>query len=198
MTDLKDGVQTFYARNRSAWRKWLQKNHHSSGRVWLIIYKKDSGTPSVYYAEAVEEALCFGWIDSKANKRDEESYYQSFAKRKPKSKWSKINKLRVKKLIEEKRMTEAGLDTIQIAKENGAWTALDEVDRIIIPKDLEIAFGRNKRAKKYFSGFSQSSKKIILEWILNAKKKETRQKRIDETVRLAGKNIRANHYPKKS
>ena len=198
MTNLKNGIQTFYAKDRRAWRKWLQKNHRSSGRVWLIVYKKESGTPSVDYAEAVEEALCFGWIDSKANKRDEESYYQSFAKRKPTSKWSKINKLRVKKLIEEKRMTDAGLDAIQIAKKNRAWTALDEVDDTIIPKDLEIALGKNRPAKKYFASFPQSSKKIILEWILNAKKKETRQKRIDETVSLAGKNIRAHHYRNKS
>ena len=194
MTKLKNGVETVYAKTRDAWRKWLQKNHRSSGGVWLIIFKKETGIPSVYYAEAVEEALCFGWIDSKANKKDESSYYQSFYRRNPKSKWSKINKLRVKKLIKEKRLTQAGLDAIQTAKKNGTWTALDEIENITIPKDLAVALEKNKLAKKNFPDFPRSSKKGILEWIMNAKKKETREKRINETVTLAARNIRANHY----
>ena len=193
MTELKNGVQTFYAKSRETWRKWLQKNHNSLASVWLIIYKKESGFSSVSYTEAVEEALCFGWIDSKANKKDVQSYYQSFARRNPKSKWSQINKARVKKLIKENRMTEAGLQAIDVAKKNGAWTALDEVDNNIIPDDLVSAFYRNKTAHKNFNAFPRSSQKIILEWILNAKKPETRQKRIKETVKLAAKNIRANH-----
>lgn len=192
--ELHNGIQTFYAENAKTWRNWLQKNHAAAVSIWLIIYKKESGVPSIYYAEAVEEALCFGWIDSKPNKRDSKSYYQFFAKRNPKSNWSKVNKAKVEKLIKEKRMTKAGMAAIELAKQNGTWTALDEVDNSIIPDDLQKALMKNKIASTNFDAFPKSSKKIILEWILNAKKEETRKKRIEETVSLAAKNIKANHY----
>ena len=192
--ELKNDIQTFYAKDAKVWRSWLQKNHGEEKCVWLIIYKKESGQPSVYYNEAVDEALCFGWIDSKPNKRDEESYYQFFAKRSPKSNWSKVNKAKVEKLIKEKRMAKAGLEAIETAKQNGTWNTLDDVDNSILPDDLTKAFLKNTTAKKYFDAFPKSSKKIILEWIQNAKREETRLKRIEETILLAAKNIRANHY----
>ncbi|MCC7298659.1 MAG: YdeI/OmpD-associated family protein [Bacteroidia bacterium] len=191
--DLYNGVPTFYAKTRKDWRKWLVKNHQSETSVWLIIYKKDSDTPSVYYPEAVDEALCFGWIDSKPNKRDENSYYQFFAKRNPKSNWSKVNKDKVATLIAQGLMQTEGLKMVDIAKQNGTWTALDEVDNITIPDDLRELFSKNKVAFEHWEQFSRSSKRGILEWILNAKKPETRQKRIEETVTLAAKNIKANH-----
>lgn len=193
MAELKDGTQTFYAKSRKDWRKWLQKNHASKKSVWLIISKKQSNVPTVSYSEAVEEALCFGWIDAKANKKDEESYYQSFSKRNLKSSWSKINKLRVAELIKENLMTEAGLEAIKTAKENGAWNALENVDNITMPEDLKRSFNKNKSALKNFLGFPPSSQKMILGWIHTAKKPETRLKRIETTVMLAAKNIRANH-----
>ena len=192
--ELKDGIKTFYAKDQITWRKWLDKNHAKESSVWLIIYKKQSGTPSVYYDEAVDEALCYGWIDSKPNKRDDESYYQFFAKRNPKSKWSVVNKGKVQRLIKQERMAQAGLDSIEIAKKNGTWTALDEVDNSIVPEDLHKALDKNKTALKNFESFPKSSKKIILEWIANAKKPETRLQRIQETVEKAELNIRANHY----
>ena len=191
---MKDGIKTFYAKDQITWRKWLDKNHAKESSVWLIIYKKQSGTPSVYYDEAVDEALCYGWIDSKPNKRDDESYYQFFAKRNPKSKWSVVNKGKVQRLIKQERMAQAGLDSIEIAKKNGTWTALDEVDNSIVPEDLHKALDKNKTALKNFESFPKSSKKIILEWIANAKKPETRLQRIQETVEKAELNIRANHY----
>lgn len=191
--ELYNGVPTFYAKTRKDWRKWLVKNHQSETSVWLIIYKKDSDTPSVYYPEAVDEALCFGWIDSKPNKRDENSYYQFFAKRNPKSNWSKVNKDKVATLIAQGLMQTEGLKMVDIAKQNGTWTALDEVDNITIPDDLRELFSKNKVAFEHWEQFSRSSKRGILEWILNAKKPETRQKRIEETVTLAAKNIKANH-----
>lgn len=191
--ELYNGVPTFYAKTRKDWRKWLEKNHQSETSVWLIIYKKDSDTPSVYYPEAVDEALCFGWIDSKPNKRDENSYYQFFAKRNPKSNWSKVNKDKVATLIAQGLMQTEGLKMVDIAKQNGTWTALDEVDNITIPDDLRELFSKNKVALEHWEQFSRSSKRGILEWILNAKKPETRQKRIEETVTLAAKNIKANH-----
>jgi uncharacterized protein YdeI (YjbR/CyaY-like superfamily) len=187
-------IPIFYAKNRKSWRKWLEKNHATAKNVWLIIYKKESGIPSVYYPEAVEEALCFGWIDSKANKRDETSHYQSFTKRNPKSNWSKINKERVARLTGEGLITAAGLAVIELAKHNGTWNALDAVENYTIPNDLAAALNKNKTALKNFNNFAPSSQKIILGWIYSAKRPDTKEKRIAETVSLAAKNIKANHY----
>jgi len=192
--ELKDGIKTFYAKSPAEWRKWLEENHQLEKSVWLVIYKKESGIPSVYYSEAVDLAICFGWIDSKPNKRDDESYYQFFAKRNPKSNWSKVNKAKVAKLIENGLMTKSGLEAIEVAKQNGTWTALDKVEEMTIPEDLQNAFDKNYTAFAYFDKFPRSSKRNILEWILNAKRPETRQKRIEETVELAEKNIKANHF----
>lgn len=193
-TELKDGIKTYYAKSSKEWRKWLQKNGEKEKSVWLIIYKKDSGVSSVTYKEAVDEALCFGWIDSKPNLRDDKSYYQFFAKRNPKSKWSRVNKEKVAQLIKEGRMHKTGLASIELAKKTGTWTALDEVYNSIVPDDLQVALNKSKEALKNFNAFPRSSREIILGWIANAKKEETRTKRIEETVRLAEKNIRANHY----
>ena len=193
-TELKNGIRSFYAADRQAWRNWLNENHANELSVWLIIYKKTSRVPSVYYDEAVDEALCFGWVDSKPNKRDEKSYYQFFSKRNPKSNWSLVNRAKAEKLIETGLMTDAGMAAIQIAKQNGTWTALEEVDNSIAPDDLLAALNGNPTALQYYNAFPKSSKKIILEWIHNAKKPETRQKRIEETVKLAEQNIKANHY----
>jgi uncharacterized protein YdeI (YjbR/CyaY-like superfamily) len=192
--EIYNGIHSFHAKTRKDWRKWLEENHQSEKSVWLIIYKKESGTPSIYYPEAVEEALCFGWIDSKPNKRDNSSYYQFFTKRNPKSNWSKINKEKVEKLIAQGLMQSAGFNMIEIAKQNGRWAALDEVENISIPKDLQELFSKNKTAYDNWDKFPRSSKRGILEWIMNAKKADTRQKRIEETVALAEKNVKANHY----
>lgn len=186
-------IPAFHAKTRKQWRSWLEKNHQSEQSVWLIIYKKESDTPSVYYLEAVDEALCFGWIDSKPNKRDENSYYQFFSKRNPKSNWSKVNKDKVSKLIAQGLMHSAGIEMIEIAKKNGTWTALEEVENITIPPDLQDLFSKNKKALEHWEKFPRSAKRGIIEWILNAKKPETRQKRIEETVSLANNNIKANH-----
>jgi uncharacterized protein YdeI (YjbR/CyaY-like superfamily) len=192
--ELKDGIKTFYAKSQKEWRKWLERNHQSEKSIWLIIYKKESGTPSVYYTDAVDEAICFGWIDSKPNKRDDESYYQFFAKRNIKSNWSKVNKGKVARLLEEGKIAPSGLEAIELAKQNGTWTALDKVEEMEIPEDLQKAFNKNKTAFGYFDKFPRSSKRNILEWIMNAKRPETRQARIEETVKLATENIKANHY----
>lgn len=192
--ELKEGIKTFHASTRQAWRQWLEENHAAEKSVWLIIYKKESGVLSVYYPEAVDEALCFGWIDSKANKRDDQSYYQYFARRKPKSNWSKVNKAKVEKLLQQGLMAPAGLAMIELAKSNGTWTVLDEVEKLVVPDDLQLAFDQNKEAFDHWEKFPPSTRRGILEWILNAKRPETRQKRIEETVALAEQNIRANQY----
>lgn len=193
LKETKSGVKAIHAKTRREWRKWLEKNHQSEKSVRLIIYHKTSNTSSVYYDEAVEEALCFGWIDSKANKRDDESYYLYFAQRKPKGNWSKPNRERAQKMIKQGLMTSSGQAFIDLAKKTGTWTALIDVQNSVIPDDLQRRFNKNKTAFKNFQAFAPSSKKMILEWILNAKKPETRQKRIDETVQLAAKNIKAHH-----
>lgn len=195
--EFHDGTPAFYAKSRKAWRDWLSKNHRSQKSVWLIIYKKNSNTKSVYYPEAVDEALCFGWIDSKPNKRDDESYYQFFSKRSPKSNWSKVNKLKVEKLIAEDLITEAGYEAIAIAKQNGTWEALDKVDQLIVPDDLQALFNKNSKAFANWQQFAPSSRRGILDWINNAKRPETRAKRVEETVRLAAKNEKANQFVKK-
>ncbi len=191
-----NGVETFHAKTRADWRKWLEKNHLTEKSVWLIIYRKESDIPSIYYPEAVDEALCFGWIDSKPNKRDNNSYFQFFSKRNPKSNWSKVNKEKVDKLIAQGLMESKGLEMIEIAKQNGTWTALDEVEKFTIPDDLKELFEKNKTALENWEKFSRSSKRGILEWIMNAKRPETRKKRIEETLALAEKNSKANHYQK--
>ena len=148
----------------------------------------------MYYNEAVEEAICFGWIDSIANKRDDESKYQFFSVRKPKSNWSKANRDRANKMIGQGLMASSGQALIDLAKKTGTWEALVDAQNSVVPNDLQKLFNKNKIAFKNFQAFPPSSKRIILEWILNAKKTETRQHRINQTVQLAAKNIKANHY----
>lgn len=184
----------FYARDRKTWREWLTKNHAEAKNIWLVLYHKESGRPSVTNDEAVEEALCFGWIDAKPNKRDKESSYLFFARRNPKSNWSKTNRERAERLIEQGLMTSAGMESITLAKKTGTWTALEEVQNSVLPPDLREALAMNTLAEKNFTEFPPSSKRIILEWILNAKRPETRKNRIEETVQSAEKNIRAHHY----
>lgn len=181
-----------HAKTRAEWRKWLQMNHSRKEGVWVITYKKASGKPHVSYEDLVEEALCFGWIDSKGNKLDEERTMLWCAPRQAGSNWSGLNKTRVGKLLAAGLMEPAGLAKVEAAKENGTWNALDKVEALEIPADLAKALSSNKDAKKHFDEFPRSAKRAILEWILNAKRPETRAKRIAETAELAAKNIRAN------
>lgn len=187
----------YYAKSRKAWRAWLQKNHATKRHVWLIIYKKGSGRQGLTYAEIVEEALCFGWIDSKPNKRDAESYFLFMAPRKPKSAWSALNKKRIEKLLKENLITPAGLQKINEAKKDGSWTTLDSIEALEMPASLKKAFAKNKKALDCFSAFPPSTKKQIYQWVESAKADATKQKRITETITLAAKNIRANQWKPK-
>lgn len=188
MSKVNKQLETFYATNRQEWREWLKENYHASTGVWLVYYKVKTGKPSIRYSEAVKEALCFGWIDSKVKSLDEERYQQIFTPRKPKSVWSKLNKQYVTELIEEGLMTEAGLQKIEIAKQNGSWNSLDAVEALIVPSDLKQALEANKTANRYFEQFSNSAKKNILFWIESAKRSQTRSKRIEQTVIAAAQN----------
>jgi uncharacterized protein YdeI (YjbR/CyaY-like superfamily) len=176
---------TYYAKDRKAWRKWLEKNHLTSAGIWLIYYKKDSGKTRVPYADAVEEALCFGWIDTTLNPRDEDSYMQLFTPRKHKSGWSKLNKDRVEKLIEQGLMTPAGLEKIEAAKHHGTWAKLDHIESFTPPPELEKAFKANKKAKAFFDTLGKTNKKYILYYINNVKGEELKAKRIQEIIAAA-------------
>ncbi len=194
MAGIKKVHNEYYPKSRSEWRQWLQENHVQKDGIRLIIAKKGSGLPSLPVADAVEEALCFGWIDSVANKIDDKHFKIFFSPRNPKSKWSKKNKARVKKLTKLGWIAPAGKKMIALAKKTGTWDALNEVDQLLLPKDLKAAFSKNKKAKHFFDAFPASAKRVILSWILDAKRPETKLKRIKETVELAEKNIRANQY----
>lgn len=178
----------------NSWRQWLQDNHKTKQSVWLIYYKKNSKQASFSWSDAVDEALCFGWIDSKAKSVDEEKFMQFFSRRKPNGTWSKINKEKIKLLIETKRMTSAGFEAIETAKINGSWTLLDKVEELIIPKDLEQAFKALPGSKHYFTGLSKSVKKSILQWLVLAKTEKTREKRIQEIASCASQGKKPESF----
>ena len=183
-----DGIRTYNPTNRAAWRRWLATNK-STEPVWVVLYRKGSKKHNLTYADAVEEALCFGWIDNRANPRDGESSYLRFAPRREKSNWSKLNVERSERLIRDGHMTKAGQVFIDIAKETGAWLASRDADTI--PPDLKKRFSKNKKALKNFQAFPPFTKRMIIQWILDAKRAETRSDRVEKTVTLAAKNIRA-------
>lgn len=180
--------------NKQAWRKWLELNHKKKDAIWLIFHKKSSATPNLTWSEAVDEALCFGWIDSTKKTIDSDKYIQYFAKRKPKSTWSRVNKEKVKELTAQKLMTTAGIESIEIAKKNGSWTILDSVEHLIIPKDLEEEFKTKPTSKDFFLSLSKSNRKSILQWIVLAKRADTRERRIKEVVELASKNQKPKQF----
>ncbi len=188
MPNFDTQLETFYAANSKEWREWLEKNHRTSIGIWLIYYKVKSSQPSIKYSEAVKEALCFGWIDSKVKGLDEERYMQIFTPRKPKSVWSKLNKQYIQELIDRGLMTEAGLSKIAAAKQDSSWNTLDAIEALIIPDDLQQALATNEIANQYFEALSKSSKKNILFWIESAKRLETRSKRIEQTISSAAQN----------
>lgn len=189
---IRKDIPDFYPETRQQWREWLAENHADTTGIWLIYYKKHTGMPSVTYNDAVEEALCFGWIDSVVNKLDTERTRQYFSPRKPQSSWSRLNKDRIIRLVGSNSMTEAGLAKIAMAKQDGSWTRYDAVEALEIPDDLQQALEANPTARQHFEAFAPSARKIILWWIISARRPETRQKRIDKTVAMAAQNCKAN------
>jgi uncharacterized protein YdeI (YjbR/CyaY-like superfamily) len=189
----KEEIEIFYPMSLTDWRQWLEKKHLSKQSVWLVFYNKGSDKKSITWGEAVDVALCFGWIDSKKIKIDEETSHQFFSKRKAKSTWSRINKEKVKLLIDNGLMTEAGHKSIEVAKQNGSWTILDDVEALIIPKDLKAELDSKMVAKDYFENLSKSVKKAILQWLVLAKRPETRQKRLAEIVESTEQKLKPKH-----
>ncbi|MBD8489715.1 YdeI/OmpD-associated family protein [Echinicola sp. CAU 1574] len=187
-------IESFDPADKKAWREWLEKNHKIKDAVWLIIHKKGSSKPNLSWSETVDEALCFGWIDSTKRPIDSEKYIQYFGKRKPNSIWSKINKDKIEQLITSGLMSESGLESVKIAKQNGSWTLLDSAEKLEIPVDLEEAFGQRPAAKTYFLSLSKSSRKSLLQWIAMAKRPATREKRISELIESASKEERPKQF----
>ncbi len=179
------------------WNQWLERNHSRANGIWLITFKQATGRPRIFYDDAVESALCFGWIDSKPRTLDAERSMLWFSPRKKGSAWSKRNKERVEKLVAANRLHEAGLAKIEEAKQDGSWIKLDSVEALEIPSDLRKAFKSNLSSNSNFDAFPRSTKRAILEWIGNAKTEATRAKRVSETATLAAENIRANQWTKK-
>ncbi len=190
----KKEIETFYPTSQQQWRQWLEENHRSKQAVWLVHYKKKSSVASITWSEAVDEALCFGWIDSVRKTLDSETFVQFFSKRKPNGTWSKVNKEKIRQLVEAGLMTQAGLESIETAKQNGSWTILDEVEELILPNDLEMEFNTQPGSKDFFLSLSRSVRKAMLQWLVLAKQPETRQKRIREITKLAALKQKPNRF----
>lgn len=182
----------YQPKGRADWRAWLRENHKKSSGVWLIFLK--GAERQLTYAESVEEALCFGWIDSLMRPIDGRSYMQWFTPRKAKSSWSALNKKRVAALIEAKRMTKAGLAKIEEGKANGSWTRIDQVEALVVPPDLARALRADKKAGGFFEKLAPSNRKAILHWINDAKRAEKRAERIAHTVAQAANGLRPARY----
>ena len=181
----------FEPADRAGWRKWLRANHATSRGVWLVFLK--GADRQLTYAESVEEALCFGWIDSTMRPIDERRYRQMFTPRKPKSSWSALNKRRIEALVASGRMAAPGQAKIDAAKKDGSWTQIDAVEAMVIPPDLARAFARNKKAQAFFDRSAPSSRKGALHWINNVKSPELRAERIAHVVSQAAKGLRPSH-----
>jgi uncharacterized protein YdeI (YjbR/CyaY-like superfamily) len=179
----------FQPRSRSAWRAWLKKHHASSAGVWLVFAKKGSGTPSLTYNDAVEEALCFGWIDSRINPIDESSYMQAFTPRKLNSRWSASNRTRVERLLAAGLMAPSGLAVVQAAKKSGAWNALKHVEEMIIPPDLRDAINANPDANRNWTTYSPSRRKAVLYRLAGAERPETRARYLQDIVENMARNL---------
>ncbi len=167
-------------RSSAEFRKWLAENHRESDGIWLRIFKKDSGEPSVTYAEALDEALCFGWIDGLKQPHDEVSWRQRFTPRRPKSGWSRINTQHADRLIKAGRMKAAGQAAIDAAKEDGRWTAAyDSPSKATIPEDFLAALRKNKKAQTFFESLNKANRYAIAYRLQTAKKPETKQRRME-------------------
>jgi uncharacterized protein YdeI (YjbR/CyaY-like superfamily) len=186
----RDSYYSLAPESTAEWREWLEANHSTAPGVWLTYAKKNAGVADISYEEAVEEALCYGWIDSIGRSLDGKRMSLVFTPRKPGGTWAKSNKERIARLIEEGRMTAAGLAKIEQAKADGSWNALDDFDDLDVPEDVQAALAADETAAANFAAFSPGVRRTYLWWIKTAKRPETRAKRIAETVRLVARNIK--------
>ena len=185
------GYELVHLRDRAAWRRWLERNHGAAKGVWVVSWRTQTGKPRVEYDALVEEALCFGWIDGHQKPVDDELIMQLLTPRRPGSAWASSNKKRVASLEQAGAMTEAGRRVVEAAKADGSWSRYDSADSLEIPTDLKAALARNAAAARNFDAFTDAAKRAILRWLIDAKRPETRAKRVGETARLAATNERA-------
>jgi len=173
------------------WRAWLDEHHETATAVWLVSWRRHTGHPTVAYDDAVTEALAVGWIDSQAKRLDEDRTMQRYTPRRPTSGWSGLNKQRVARLEAEGRMGAAGRTVIEVAKANGTWTLLDDVENLVVPDDLAAALEEHAGAQEAWEAFPRSAKIQMLHWIVTAKRPETRRARVAEIAEKAGRGERA-------
>jgi len=188
---LAEEILEIYFKNDTEWRKWLHENHTSSKGIHLIFYKVDHEKDSMRWEEAVKVALCYGWIDSTVKSLGNGKRRQYFTPRNNKSVWSALNKKYIEELTQSNLMHDAGLEKIEIAKQNGSWTELDNVENGIIPEDLQTQFNKNLKAFNNYNNFAPSYRKSYLYWLNQAKREDTRQKRITEIIQLCEQNIKS-------
>jgi uncharacterized protein YdeI (YjbR/CyaY-like superfamily) len=182
MSSFDSKLGEIHPKTRAGWRSWLKENHAKCDGVWLIYYRASTGKRRLSWEDAVREALCFGWIDSKVKPIDDARYKQIFTPRKPRSGWSKINKQYIAELIEAELMTEAGLRAVDIAKKNGAWSLLEPVDALIVPAELESALRRSERAREAYEALPKPAKRSMLYSLYSAQREDTRAKRLAEAL----------------
>jgi uncharacterized protein YdeI (YjbR/CyaY-like superfamily) len=187
-------AERFEPASLAEWSTWLEANHRDSDGVWLVTWKKSTGRQHVTYDDAVTEALRVGWVDSVANAVDDDRSMLWFSPRRAKSGWSRPNKERIARLEAAGRMLDAGRQAVELAKASGTWTLLDDVEALVVPPDLAEAFARHPGSAESWKAFPRSAKRGILEWIVQAKRAETRAKRIEETASRAATGERANQW----
>ena len=193
---MSDAYEQVEVTSATELREWLQANHANSPGIWLVSYKKAAGERYLAYEDIVREALCWGWIDSKARSLDELRSQLLLTPRKPASKWSRPNKIRVAELEAAGRMAAPGRAVVEAAKASGTWTALDDVENLIEPVELKAALDATPEARKNWDAFPRSTRRAALEWIAAAKRPATRERRIRETVELAEQDLRAQQWPR--
>lgn len=182
-------AKEFYFVNREDWRAWLEENYDTEKEVWLIYYKAHTGKPTISYDDTVDEALCFGWVDSIIKKLDDEKFARKFTPRKTCSKWSEANQERAEKMMKEGKMEPVGLARIQEAKESGEWFKTRRTKKeLVIPSYLEEALAVNKKVFDNFDRLAPSYKRNAVRWIASAKREETRKRRVDEFIGLLEQN----------
>ena len=181
-----------HPRSRAAWRRWLERHHLTARGCWFVTWRRETGKPRVDYAEAVEELLCFGWVDSTARRLDDARTALLCTPRKPRSGWARSNRERVARLTAQGLMAARGLEVVAEAKRTGQWTALDALESLEVPPDLAARLRALPPARKRFDAFPPSARKRLLAWIRTAKRPETRARRVEETALAAQQGLRAN------
>ena len=194
---MAEDVEQVHLETRAEWRAWLGEHHASSRGVHLVSWRTSTGRPSVGYVEAVCEALCFGWVDSVTRRLDDERTQQYYSPRRPRSGWARTNKERVAQLRAAGLMTEAGERVIAEAVANGSWALLDDVEAGIEPADLRAALDATAEARSHWDAFPRSARKVMLEWLVQARTAATRERRLTEVVDRAAAGVRAYPPPRR-